>query len=77
MEDNIREWIGLEFAKSQRAVEEKRKWRKLVVKSFVVPSTTLAVMGWVQVVKGEDRRPKRWAAGGGGGAEGKLSFKHF
>ena len=47
LEDNIREWIGLEFAKSQRAVEEKRKWRKLVVKSFVVPSTTLAVMGWV------------------------------
>ena len=36
-EDNIREWTGLEFAKSQRAVENGEKWRKLVVKSFVVP----------------------------------------
>ena len=31
-EDNIREWTGLEFAKSQRAVEDREKWRKLVVK---------------------------------------------
>ena len=36
-EDNIREWTGLEFAKSERAVENKDKWRKLVVKSSVVP----------------------------------------
>ena len=36
-EDNIREWTGLEFAKSQRAVEKREKWRKLVVKSPVVP----------------------------------------
>ena len=36
-EDNIREWKGLEFAKSQRAVENGGKWRKLVVKSSVVP----------------------------------------
>ena len=35
--DNIREWTGLEFAKSQRAVENREKWRKLVVKSSVVP----------------------------------------
>ena len=26
------------FAKSQRAVENRGKWRKLVVKSYVVPS---------------------------------------
>ena len=26
-------WTGLEFAKSQRAVENREKWRKLVVKS--------------------------------------------
>ena len=32
-EDNIREWTGLEFAKSQRAVENRGKWRK----SSVVP----------------------------------------
>ena len=36
-EDNIREWTGLEFAKSNRAVENRKKWRKLVVKSSVVP----------------------------------------
>ena len=36
-EDNIREWTGLEFDKSQRAVENRGKWRKLVVKSSVVP----------------------------------------
>ena len=42
-EDNIREWTGLEFAKSQRAVENRGKWRKLVEKSSVVPPTTLAV----------------------------------
>ena len=35
--DNIREWTGLEFAKSQMAVENRETWRKLVAKSFVVP----------------------------------------
>ena len=29
-EDNIREQTGLEFSKSQRAVEKMGKWRKLV-----------------------------------------------
>ena len=36
-EDNIREWTGLEFGKSKRAVEIREKWRKLVAKSSVVP----------------------------------------
>ena len=36
-EDNIREWTGLEFAKAQRAVENRERWRKLVVKLSVVP----------------------------------------
>ena len=36
-EDNIREWTGLEFGKSQRAVENREKRRKLVAKSSVVP----------------------------------------
>ena len=36
-EDNIREWTGLEFGKSQRAVENREKWSKLVSKSSVVP----------------------------------------
>ena len=35
--DNIREWTGLEFSKSQRVVENREKWRKLLVKSSVVP----------------------------------------
>ena len=35
-EDSIREWTGPEFAKSQTAVENTEKWRKLVAKSSVV-----------------------------------------
>ena len=38
-EDNIREWTGPEFAKSQRAVGNREKWRKLVAKSSVVPQS--------------------------------------
>ena len=36
-EDNIREWTGPEFAKSQRAELNGEKWTKLIVKSSVVP----------------------------------------
>ena len=36
-EDNMRKWTGLEFAKFQKAVENREKWRKLVAKSYVVP----------------------------------------
>ena len=36
-EDNIREWTGLEFGRSQKALENSGKWRKLVAKSSVVP----------------------------------------
>ena len=36
-EDSIKEWAGLECAKSQRALENREEWRKLVVKSSVVP----------------------------------------
>ena len=36
-EDNTRGWTGLEFTKFQRAVENREKWRKLTVKSSVVP----------------------------------------
>ena len=36
-EDNIRGWTGLDFGKSQRAVENRENWRKLVAKSSVVP----------------------------------------
>ena len=36
-EDNIREWTDPEFVKSKRAVENRENWRKLIVKSSVVP----------------------------------------
>ena len=36
-EDNIREWTGLEFGNSHRAVENREKWRKLDGKSTEVP----------------------------------------
>ena len=39
-EDIIREWTGLEFVKSQRPVENREKWMKLVVKLFVMPQRT-------------------------------------
>ena len=35
--DDIKEWTGLEFLKSQTAVKNRGKWRKLVVKSSMVP----------------------------------------
>ena len=41
--DNIREWTGPELARSQRAVENREKWRKLVVKWSLVPQRTPAV----------------------------------
>ena len=45
-EDNIRGWSGLEFAKSRRVVENREKWRKLAVKSYVMPqANTLANKG--------------------------------
>ena len=44
-EDNIREWTGLEFAKYQRAVENRGQWMTLDAKPPVVPPTTLAVKG--------------------------------
>ena len=34
-DDNIRERTGLEFGKSQRVVENRGKWKTLVVKSYV------------------------------------------
>ena len=36
-EDNFKEMTGPEFAKSQRAVENRKKWRKLAVKSSALP----------------------------------------
>ena len=51
-EDNIREWTGLEFGKSQRAVENREKWRKLVhgCKIICGAPTTLAVKGLMMMI---------------------------
>ena len=35
--DNISEWTGLKFAESLRAVNNREKWRKLAMKSSMVP----------------------------------------
>ena len=36
-EDNIKEWTGLTFVNSQRATEDRDRWRKIVRKSSMVP----------------------------------------
>ena len=44
-EDDIREWTGLEFAKSQRAVENRAKMDETGCEIICVAPTTLAVKG--------------------------------
>ena len=44
-EDNIKEWTGLEFGKSQRAVDNREKWGKNGCKIICGAPTTLAVKG--------------------------------
>ena len=44
-EDNIREWTGLEFGKSQKAVENREKRKKNGCKVICGAPTTLAVKG--------------------------------
>ena len=44
-EDNIREWTDLEFSKSQRAVENRKKMEKTGCKIICGAPTTLAVKG--------------------------------
>ena len=49
-EDNIREWTGLGFDKSQRAVENKEKMEKTGCKIICGAPTTLAVKGLKMMV---------------------------
>ena len=49
-EDNIREWTGLEFCKSQRAVENREKWEKNGCKIICGAPTTLAVKGLMMMM---------------------------
>ena len=36
-EDNVREWTGLDFATSQRVVEDRNRWKEMVRTSSAVP----------------------------------------
>ena len=36
VEGNIEEWTGLDFSETQRAADDRKKWRQLVARSSVV-----------------------------------------
>ena len=57
-EDNIREWTGLEFGKSQKAVENREKWRKLVAKSSVMPQRPSRLMMMMMLIPIFQVRPR-------------------
>ena len=50
-EDNIREWTGLEFAKSQRAVENSGKMEETGCEIICGAPTTLAVKGLMMMMR--------------------------
>ena len=62
-EDNIGEWTGLEFAKSQSVVENRKKMEETGCEVICDTPTTLAVKGQV---KGESEDE------GGGGEQGPI-----
>ena len=37
LEDNIKEWTGMEFASSTRAAENRTRWKEIAANSSVVP----------------------------------------
>ena len=51
-EDNIREWTGLEFAKSQRAAENREKVEETGCEVICGAPTTPAFKGLVKVQEG-------------------------
>ena len=44
-EDNIKEWTGLDFNNSQRAAEDRQRWKKIVADVSSGAPTTLMVAG--------------------------------
>ena len=44
-EDNIKEWTGLDFSNSQRAAEDRQRWKKIVADVSSGAPTTLMVPG--------------------------------
>ena len=55
-EDNIREWTGLEFGMSQKAVENRERWKKTGCKIICVAPTTLAVKGLMMMMMYRHRK---------------------
>ena len=51
-EDNIKEWTGLEWNIILRKVEKREEWRKLVVKSTVVPQRSARLRGRLLLLVG-------------------------
>ena len=45
LEDNIKEWTGMDFASSTRTAENRTRWKGIVAKSSVVPRRPSKVMG--------------------------------
>ena len=44
-EDNIKEWTGLDFSNSERAAEDRQRWKKIVADVSSGAPTTLRVPG--------------------------------
>ena len=45
VEDNIKEWTGMEFTSSTRAAENRTRWKGIVANSSVVPGQPSKVIG--------------------------------
>ena len=45
LEDNIKEWTGMDFASSARAVENRIRWKGIVANSSMVPRRPSKFMG--------------------------------
>ena len=45
VEDNIKEWTGMDFVSSTRAGENRSRWKGVVANSSVVPRRPPKVMG--------------------------------
>ena len=45
LEDNIKEWTGMDFARSIRAVENRTRWKGIVANLSVVPRRPSKIMG--------------------------------
>ena len=45
VEKERREWTGLEYGESDRAVKSRQRWRQMLVRTSVLSPTTLRVNG--------------------------------